>query len=262
MKSSHPAANYANINGLKMYYELHGTTGQPLVLIHGGGSTLMTTFGTILHALAKTHRVIAVEMQAHGHTGDRDAFQTFEQDANDIVGLLNHLNIERANIFGFSNGGQTAIELGINHPKRINKLIIASAFYKRSGVPDWFWPGFKNPDFGHMPQIYKDEFAKINNDPAALMNMFNKDVQRMLNFKDWSENAMRSINAPALIVQGDQDLSFAEHAVEMLRMLPNARLAILPGNHGSYIGEAMSWGVNSKVPGLFVALVDEFLAES
>src|SRR5476651_1802372 len=102
--------NYANINGIKMYYELHGE-GYPLVLIHGGGSTINTTFGKILPSLAETHGVIAVEMQAHGRTGDRDTPETFTQDAADAVGLLKELNITKANIFGFSNGGQTAIEM-------------------------------------------------------------------------------------------------------------------------------------------------------
>jgi pimeloyl-ACP methyl ester carboxylesterase len=111
-----------------------------------------------------------------------------------------------------------------------------------------------------MPQAYKDAYSKINNDPAALLNMFNKDVQRMRTFKDWKEEDLRSIQAPALIVIGDQDVPRPEHAVEMYRLLPHGRLAILPGTHGSYMGEAMSPDLNSKVPELLVAMVDEFLA--
>ena len=248
--NSQNTGKYADINGIKMYYEVHGT-GNPLVLIHGGGSTLTTTFGKILPLLAKTHQAIAVEMQAHGHTGDRDAPETFEQDADDIAELLKQLNIPKADIFGFSNGGQTAMALAIKHPEKVRKLIIASAFYKRDGTPSWFWPGFDDPRFSDMPQVYKDEFLKINSDPAALMNMFNKDVQRMKLFKDWKEDDIRSIRAPALIVIGDQDLTLPEHAVEMYRVLPDSRLAILPGNHGSYMGEAMSAGSKSRVPELF-----------
>ncbi|HEY4322868.1 MAG TPA: alpha/beta hydrolase [Mucilaginibacter sp.] len=251
---------YANVNGIKMYYEIHGN-GQPLVLLHGGGSTIKTTFSTILPELAKTHKVIAVELQAHGHTGDRNAPETFEQDANDVAELLHQLNISKADIFGFSNGGQTAMEMGIKHPEVVNKLIIASAFYKRDAAPEGFWKGFDNPKFSDMPQIYKDEFLKINNNPDALMNMFNKDVQRMYNFKDWTEADLRSIQAPALVVIGDHDLPKPEHAAEMSRLLPHGRLAILPGTHGSYIGEAMSWGTTSKVPELFVAMINEFLAD-
>jgi pimeloyl-ACP methyl ester carboxylesterase len=250
---------YADVNGIKMYYELHGT-GNPLVLIHGGGSTLETTFGKILPSLAKTHKVIAVEMQAHGHTSDRNAPETFAQDAADVVGLLKHLNIPKADIFGFSNGGQTALEIGIKYPDMVNKLVIASAFYKRDAAPAGFWEGFDGATLDNMPQIYQQEFLKINNNHDALLNMFNKDVQRMRTFKDWKEQDIRLIQAPALVVIGDQDLPTPESTVEMYRLLPHGRLAILPGTHGSYMGEIMSSGSNSKVPELFVAIVDEFLA--
>jgi len=250
---------YASVNGIKMYYEIHGA-GSPLVLLHGGGSTLYTTFGKILPALAKTHQVIGVELQAHGHTGDRDAPETFEQDADDVAELLTQLKIANADIFGFSNGGHTALEMGIRHPQKVRKLIIASAFYKRDGVPAGFWQGFAGATLGNMPQVYKDEFLKISNSQVALLNMFNKDVERMRNFKDWSVEDIRSIKAPALVVIGDHDLPTPEHAVEMSRLLPSGRLAILPGTHGSYMGEAMSPDPGSKVPELFAAMIDEFLA--
>jgi len=250
---------YANVNGIKMYYELHGT-GSPLVLLHGGGSTITTTYGTILPLLAKTHQVIAIELQAHGHTGDRNTPESFVQDADDVAELLKQLNVVKADIMGFSNGGQTALEIGIRHPGRVNKLVIASAFYKRSGVPSAFWEGFKTPKFSDMPQVYKEEFLKINNDSVALMNMFSKDSRRMMTFKDWKNEDIQSIQAPALVVAGDQDLPLPEHTVEMYRLLPHGRLAILPGNHGSYMGEIMSAGRDSKIPELFAAMIDEFLS--
>lgn len=251
---------YAIVNGIKLYYEIHGT-GSPLVLLHGGGSTIYTTFGQILPALAKTHQVIAIELQAHGHSGDRDAPETFKQDADDVAALLTQLNIPKADVFGFSNGGQTCIELSKRHSGKINKLIIASAFYKRDGVPVGFWGGFKNPKFSDMPQVYKDEFLKINPDTAALMNMFNKDAGRMGVFTDWTDEDLKSIQAPSLVIIGDRDLPTPEHAAAMVRLLPRGRLAILPGNHGSYMGEIMSRGTNSKLPELFVEMVNEFLAE-
>jgi pimeloyl-ACP methyl ester carboxylesterase len=255
------AGQYANINGIKMYYEIHGT-GKPLVLLHGGGSTIKTTFGKIMPILAKTHQVIAVELQAHGHTGDRDAPETFAQDASDVAELLKQLNIPKADIFGFSNGGQTAMQLALDHPGRVNKLIIASAFYKRDAAPEAFWEGFKNPQFSSMPQVYKDEFAKINSDPAALMNMFNKDAHRMLLFKGWSDEELKSIQAPALVVIGDRDLASPEHAAQMARLFPHGRLAILPGGHGEYFGEIYYPDKGSKIPELFAAMLDEFLAGS
>src|ERR1041385_3786451 len=94
---------YVTVNGLKMYYEIHGS-GKPLVLIHGGGSTIRTTFGRVLGSFAKTHKVIAVELQAHGHTADIDRPLSFVNDADDVAELLNQLHVSKADIFGFSNG--------------------------------------------------------------------------------------------------------------------------------------------------------------
>jgi pimeloyl-ACP methyl ester carboxylesterase len=259
METNSSIGNYASVNGIQMYYEIHGN-GFPLVLIHGGGSTIGTTFGTILPLLAKNHQVIAIELQAHGHTGDRDTPESFEQDAADVVGLLKYLNIPKVNIFGFSNGGQTAMEIAIHYPNVVNNLVIASAFYNRSGAPEGFWDGFDGATLSNMPKIYKDEYLRITNSQERLQNMFDKDVARMKSFKGWSSKAISSIKAPALVVIGDKDLTLAEHAVEMYRLLPQGRLAILPGNHGSYMGEAMSVGGGSKVPGYFVAMLDEFLA--
>jgi pimeloyl-ACP methyl ester carboxylesterase len=249
---------YATVNGINMYYELHGS-GDPLVLIHGGGSTIQTTFGNLLPLLAKNHQVIAVELQAHGHTSDRDAPESFDQDAADVAALLKQLNISGANIFGFSNGGNTAMKIAITHPECVNKLIIASSFYKREGIPAGFWKGMENAQFSDMPQVYKDEFLKIRNDQQALLTMFHKDAERMKNFKDWPKEDLQSIKAPALLIAGDQDIMLVEHTVEMHRLLANSRLAILPGTHGSFIAEAMTGKTDSKVPELLVELINEFL---
>ena len=251
---------YADVNGLHMYYEIHGQ-GAPLVLIHGGGSTITTSFGKILPFLAKTHQVIAVELQAHGHTSDRNTPESFMQDAKDVNELLNQLNIPKADFFGFSNGGQTAMQLAMLYPEKVNKLIIASAFYKREGTPAAFWQGMAMAQFEDMPQIYKDEFLKIKNDSAALFKMFTKDANRMRTFRGWNDEDIRSIKAPALIVIGDQDIIRPEHAVEMNLLLPQSHLAILPGTHGSYMGEIMSADSTSKIPELFVAMINEFLSQ-
>lgn len=253
------AGKYANVNGLKMYYEIHGE-GKPLVLIHGGGSTIKTNWSRVLPLFTKTYKIIAVELQAHGHTGDRNAPETFTQDADDVAELLNQLHFAKADFLGFSNGGQTCIELGLRHPEKVNRLIIASAFYNREAVPAAFWDGFKTPDFSHMPQVYKDEYLKIGTQDG-LVNMFNKDVQRMLVFKGWTDEQLQSIKAPAFVIIGDQDLPSPEHAAKMSRLFPHGRLAILPGTHGSYIGEAYNPKPESKIPDLFVEMLNEFLAE-
>jgi pimeloyl-ACP methyl ester carboxylesterase len=227
---------YANVNGLKMYYEVHGN-GFPLVLIHGGGSTIGTTFGRILPALAKTHKVIAVEMQAHGHTADIDRPLSFEQDADDVAELLKQLHISKADIFGFSNGASTTLEIAIRHPELVNKIIVASTFYKKEGAYPWFWDMMAHATFEGMPQPFKDAYLQINPDSNALFAMYKRDVARMQSFKDIKEEDIKAIKAPALIIIGDKDIVRPEHAVEMWRQMQHAQLMILPGGHGDYIGE-------------------------
>ncbi len=250
--------NYAIVNGLKMYYEMHGD-GNPLVLIHGGGSTIETTFGNTLPLFAKRYKVIAVEMQAHGHSGDRNAPETFEQDADDVATLLKQLNISRAYILGFSNGGSTTLQIAIRHPEVVNKIVAISAIYLREGMFPGFFDMMKDASLKNMPQPLQDAFLAINPDNAALQNMHDKDRERMLAFKDWPEDDIRSIQAPALIIVGNKDVVTTEHALKMSQAIPKGELVILPGSHGSCIGEICAVEKGSKIPELTVAVIEEFL---
>lgn len=248
---------YAQVNGLKMYYEIHGK-GFPLVLIHGGGSNIQTTFGRILPELAKTHQVIAVEMQAHGHTADIDRPLSFEQDADDIAALLKQLNISKADVFGFSNGASTTLQLAIRHPELVNKIIVASTMYKKSGSYPWFWEMMASPSFDGMPQPYKDAFLKINPDEKALYRMYERDVARMQSFTDIPDSDIEAIEAPTLIIAGDKDVASPEHVSEMYRRIKNSSMAIFPGGHGDYIGELATLKQGRiSYPGLQV--IEEFL---
>lgn len=253
-------SSYAFVNGLKMYYEIHGS-GDPLVLIHGGGSTLQTTFGRVINEFAKTRKVIAVEMQAHGHTADIDRPLSFQQDADDIAGLLMQLNIDKADIFGFSNGASTTLQFAIRHPEMTNKIIVASIFYKKEGAPGWFWDMMSKPDFEEMPQPYKDAFLEINPDTNALYRMYERDVARMQSFTDIPDEEIRSIKAPAFIITGDRDVVTPEHACEMHSLISNSRLAIIPGGHGDYIGELMT-PQDSKIIAATVSMINSFLSEA
>jgi pimeloyl-ACP methyl ester carboxylesterase len=219
-----------------MYYEIHGQ-GFPLVLIHGGGSTIGTTIGRILPTLAKTHQVIAVELQAHGHTADINRPLSFEQDADDVAALLKQLHIDKADIFGFSNGASTTLQLAIRHPKLVNKIVVASTMYKKEGAQAGFWDMMAHATFDGMPQAYKDAYLQINSDTNALHVMYERDVARMQSFQDIPDKDIASISAPTLIIMGDHDVARPEHAVEMSRTIPHAKLLILPGGHGEYIGE-------------------------
>lgn len=251
---------YADVNGIKMYYEIYGQ-GKPLVLIHGGGSTIQTTFGSIIPLLSQNRQLIGVELQAHGHTSDRNSDLSFEQDADDVVALLNYLNIEKADFFGFSNGGTTALQIGIRHPKHVSKIIAGSALCKRNGVPSQFWDFMKNATLDQMPQPYKDAYLIASAHPENLKIMGDKCAKRMVDFKDISDKQLQSIKAPVLIVIGDTDVMTPEHAVEMHRLIPNSQLAIIPGGHGEYIGEITTLKPETKNTEFIIPLIAKFLSQ-
>ena len=250
--------HYATVNGLKMYYEIHGS-GRPLVLIHGGGSTIISTFGRILPELAKTHQVIAVELQAHGHTLDIDRPLSFEQDADDVAALLKQLHVEKPDIMGFSNGGTTALQIAIRHPELVNKLVLAAVTYKRDGMQPGFFEGFQHASLEKMPQPLKDAYLQANPDPKGLQTMFERDVARMEAFKDISDADIKAIQAPALIINGDTDVVRSEHALALSHALPHARLAILPCGHGDYIGSAEGTVKHNEIPALVTTMIEAFL---
>jgi pimeloyl-ACP methyl ester carboxylesterase len=249
---------FAIVNGLKMYYEIHGS-GAPLVLIHGGGSTIRSSFGSILPELAKTNQVIAVELQAHGHTPDIDRPLSFEQDADDVAALLGQLHIEKANIMGFSNGGTTSLQIAIRHPQLVNKLVLLAATYRRDGMPPGFFDGFDHATLANMPKALQDAYLEANPDPKGLQRMFDRDVARMAAFKDISDSNIQAIEAPALVINGDVDVVRPEHALALSRTLPHARLIILPCGHGDYIGTAEGTDKHAEIVALVTALIEEFL---
>lgn len=257
--SSNFKSGYSEVNGLKMYYEIYGQ-GKPLVLIHGGGSTIQTSFGRIIPEIAKYRQVIGLELQTHGRTNDRNTDLSFEQDADDVATLLKNLQITKADFFGFSNGGSTTMQIAIRHPNLVDKIIVGSAFCKRSGAPPQFWDFMKQATIDHMPQQYKDTYVKVAPDPSHLKTMHDKCAKRMIEFKDMSDEQIKSIKAPALLIAGDADVITPEHAVEMYRLIPDCRLAILPGGHGDYMGEITTLNNDTQSTGFVVVpIIEEFL---
>jgi len=253
-------SGHAPINGIEMYYELHGRgDGIPLVLLHGGGSTIEVTFGRVLPIFARSRRVIAVEEQGHGRTTDRDAPFTFEASAAAVAALLAYLGVGKADLFGFSNGAGVALQVAIRHPELVRKLVFASSITKRDGARPELWEFMKQADFSNMPQPLKDAFLRVNPDLQALESMHDKDAARMRNFEDVPDDLVRSVRAPTLIVLGDQDIVKPEHAIELTRLISGARLLILPGGHGDYLGEAVTAQEDTPHPELSARLIGEFL---
>lgn len=252
-------AGHAPVNGISMYYEVHGEGNMPLVLIHGGGSTIQTSFGVLLPLLAAHNKVIAVELQAHGRTSDRDAPESFEQDADDVAGLLKYLKIDKANIVGFSNGGTTTLQIAIRHPQVVNKMVVMAGAYKREGFMNGFFDFMKTATFESMPQPLKDAYLKVTPNPSGLLTMFKKDKQRMIDFTDISDDAIKSIQSPALFMVADKDVITVEHTIAMSRLIPGATLVVLPGTHGQFFGEMASPDDVNKMPQATAILIEQFL---
>jgi pimeloyl-ACP methyl ester carboxylesterase len=256
--SANVQTGYADLNGLKMYYEIYGS-GEPLVLIHGGGSTIQSSFGRIIPALSKSRRVIAMELQAHGRTRDVDRPESFQQDADDVAGLLKYLNIDHADFFGFSNGGNTTMQVALRHPELVRRIILGSSFYKRAGMNPQFWESIQRATLQDMPKLLQEEYKKVAPDSNGLIKMFEKDKNRMVGFKDWASEDVHSIRMPTLIIIGDKDVVRPEHAVEMFRLIPDCQLAILPGGHGKYMGEITTLSGDSRDSAICIPLIEEFL---
>lgn len=250
-------SGYSEVNGLHMYYEIYGH-GKPLVLIHGGGSTIQTSFEKIIPLLAKQRQVIGVEIQAHGRTSDRNTDLSFEQDADDIFTLLKNLKLDKADFFGFSNGGTTTLQIAIRHPEIVNKIILGSALSKRNGVPEQFWDFMKQARLENMPVPLKEAYNQVASDPTRLQIMHDRDAKRMINFKDIPDQQIKSIKAPALIIIGDKDVITPEHAIEMHRLIADSQLAIIPGGHGEYIGEVTTLQPDYKSD-FVIPMIENFL---
>ena len=248
----------SEVNGIQMYYEIHGN-GKPLVLIHGGGSTIETSFGRIIPLLSTNRQLICVELQAHGRTGDRNSDISFEQHADDVAALLKNHQINKADILGFSNGGNTALQLSIRHPELCDKIIGASVLLKRDGAFPQFFEFMENATFDQMPQQYKDAFIKVNPDSTKLMNMYRKCADRMIRFKDFPDEQIKSIKAQVLLINGDADVATSEHVVAMSKLIPKCKLAIIPGGHGAYLGEITTLKPDYKDSDFIVPMIENFL---
>jgi pimeloyl-ACP methyl ester carboxylesterase len=226
-------SSYAPVNGLKVYCKIHGSPGDrkpPLVLIHGGGDTIGTSFGHVLPALARDRQVVAFEQQGYGHTADvADRPFSLEQSADDTAALLEYLHIGQADLFGFSNGGTIALQAAIRHPRVVRKLVVPSAFFKRDGGYPWFWDSMAHARLENMPKELMDACLEVVPHPENLPTFFARAAQRMHDFKDIPPDAIRSIAAPTLVIVGDTDVMRPEHAMETFRLLPHAELAVLPG---------------------------------
>lgn len=256
-------SGYAPVNGLQMYYEVHGD-GEPLILLHGAYATT-SMWGPILELLAQQHQVISVDLQGHGRTADIDRPIRYETMADDVAALMADLDIASADIFGYSMGGGVAWQLALRHPDIVRRQVLAAVSYRHDGMYPEVLASIAEitPEaFAGSPMeaTYLAEAPNPEDWPVLMEKLKDLDAQEF----HWDEAAIRAIASPTFLIFGDSDVVTPEHAVEMFRLfgggvpadltgLPASRLAILPGTtHVTLVLEQQE---------RLIAMVEDFLAQ-
>ena len=238
-----PETGYAPVNGLQMYYELHGAGGTPLLLLHGGLFDIEQQFGALIPGLSAGRRVIATDFQGHGRTNDIDRPLKTRDLAADVIGLLEHLDVPKVDVFGFSVGGAVALHLAVKHPELVRKLIVSSVSFR----PD----GDRGGNAEEVAAMTVDMIAGTPMEQRYLAVSPHPDREHLQGLLDklggydadaigWSDEEIRSIAAPTLITVGDCDMVKLEHAVRFLQLrggdvngdfdgVPASQLAVFPG---------------------------------
>jgi pimeloyl-ACP methyl ester carboxylesterase len=256
-----PAAGYAPVNGLNMYYEIRGS-GEPVVLLHGAFMTITNNWNGWIEELAKTRKVIAIEMQGHGRTADIDRDMTSDVLADDVAALLDHLKIPQADLVGYSMGGTVAMQCAIRHPDKVRKVVVLSSTFRRDGVTKEGFDALSNlsPDL-FIGSTLEVEYKKLSPTPDDFPAFVTRMVATMSKEKDLDAEQLKGTPAPMFFVFGDADGIRLEHVAEMFRLKggevhgdlrPRAasRLAILPDTTHVTLMQRMS---------VIVPMVNDFL---
>ena len=254
---------YAPVNGLKMYYEIHGN-GEPLVLLHGAFMAVTGDWMDWINELAKTRKVIAVDMQGHGRTADIKRDITYENLADDVAGLMDYLKVERADVMGYSLGGGVAMQVAIRHPEKVRKIVVISHPMRRDGwvkEANDFWPNFSLEMMKGTPA--ETEREKLNPVPGSFSDFFNHIKAAAMRPWDFGADKFAATKAPFFFINGDADGVRFDHIAEMYRLKgggnihgdmqphPESRLAIIPNTSHVALMDRMS---------IIVPMVNDFLA--
>ncbi|MHB1132042.1 MAG: alpha/beta fold hydrolase [Chloroflexota bacterium] len=256
---------YAAVNGLNMYYEIHGA-GRPLVLLHGALATIEACFGQLLPTFARTRQVIALEQQAHGRTADIDRPLTVDQMTEDTAALLRQLGVAQADLFGYSLGGAIAMEVARRYPELVRRLVFAGgASYSLEGQYSELTEGMQQMKPEDLDgSVWQQAYAKVAPRPENWHALVAKNATVDDDLPIWTPDDLRALRAPTLLIIGDADIVRPEHVVEMFRLLgggvvgdlvglPRARLAVLPGTTHVTLLERTDW---------LLSMVGEFLDAS
>lgn len=256
-----PTTGYAPVNGLRMYYEVHGR-GEPVVLLHGAFMNITSNWTGWISELAKTHTVIAVEMQGHGRTADIARAFSNANHSDDVAALLTHLKIARADIIGYSMGGGVAMQLAIRHPAQVRKVVVISSTLRRDGMV----PEGRDGILKLTADVFKGspietEYKRLSPTPNQFAQFITRMVESFSKDRGIRTEQLKATTAPMFFMHGDADGILLEHVAEMFRakgggthgdMGPRAasRLAILPNTTHVSLMDRMS---------TIVPMVNDFL---
>lgn len=232
------------VNGLEMYYEIHGE-GKPLLLLHGAWMNIDANWAGLIPTLAGTHKVIALESQGHGRTNDRDTPITYQGMADDAAAALTALGIEKADVFGYSMGAGIALQLAIRHPEKVDRIVMASGSYSSKGLV----AGFEDMVKQMTPEMFvgspmETEYKRLSPTPDNFIGFSEKMIALEEPF-DWPEADVKAVKSPTLVISGDADVMTLEHTIALYRLfggtengdingLSDSQLLVLPGS--SHVG--------------------------
>ncbi|HEY1307905.1 MAG TPA: alpha/beta hydrolase [Vicinamibacterales bacterium] len=230
---------YAPVNGLKIYYEIHGK-GDAVVLLHGSFMTITNNWAAMIPQLSKSRQVIAVEMQGHGRTADINRDFSYENLADDVAALLDDLKIKRADLLGYSLGGGVAMQAAIRHPEKVRKVVSISAAFRHDGLVKEAVEAFPRMEPGMFKgSPIETEYTKLSPTPDKFDRFVERVVQMAIQPYDFGAEKLKATTAPILFIHGDADGVRLEHVSEMFRLKggeihgdlrprSESRLAILP----------------------------------
>ncbi|MFN1217168.1 alpha/beta fold hydrolase [Chryseobacterium kwangjuense] len=233
-------SGYAPVNGIKVYYEVYGK-GDPVILLHGAFYTIDMNWGELIPELSKTRKVIAIEMQGHGHSPFSERKLSINTLASDVEKVMDYLKIERADVAGYSMGGSVAYQFAVQSPKRLRKLVIISSTYKTEG---WL-PAVNNAFKDFKPEFFDNTPLKTGYDAVAPdKTKWKPFLMQMFDFShvpfNVGDSNISKISAPVLLIAGDNDGLDKIELMKTYQLLgggvtadlgpmPKSQLAIVPG---------------------------------
>ena len=256
-----PTTGYAPVNGLRMYYEVHGS-GDPVVLLHGAFMTITSNWDGWIGELSKTRKVIAVEMQGHGRTADIPRELNSENHADDVAALLKYLKLSRADLIGYSMGGGVAMQVAVRHPDQVRRVVVISSTFRRDGMLAETLEAFPNLRADAFKgSAIEAEYKKLSPTPDDFPNFVQRIVATASKGHDFGADKLKATTTPMFFIHGDADGVRLAHVAEMFRLKggeihgdlrprSTSRLAILPNTTHVTLMQRIS---------IIVPMVNDFL---